>query len=214
MASSNSARRGVCDSSLDGSSHCQQCEMRLWPLFHWSRNKQLMAAQVTEVLYMLCGESAETLKEGREVSAVVTFAGSRDVLVRLPDYGDAEGVLTEVASNWGNPVQPRNRFVRDQAVRVRWGSPHIPPRSPSRHVMERHASSGGSSAEAASHRMQPRTPSVRDQPTWIRRVSSGDCSAPFAITELGNTGQHGQHIVCSQSCTGAWRLTLAMRPAG
>ena len=71
---------------------------------------------------MLCGESAETLKEGREVSAVVTFAGSRDVLVRLPDFGDAEGVITEVASDYGNPVQPRDRFVRDQAIRVRWVS--------------------------------------------------------------------------------------------
>ncbi len=68
---------------------------------------------------MLCGESAETLKEGREVSAVVTFAGSRDVLVRLPDFGDAEGVISEVASEYGNPVQPRDRFVRDQAIRVR-----------------------------------------------------------------------------------------------
>ena len=68
---------------------------------------------------MLCGESAETLKEGREVSAVVTFAGSRDVLVRLPDFGDVEGVITELAHDDGESGQPRDRFVRDQAIRVR-----------------------------------------------------------------------------------------------
>ena len=79
-----------------------------------------MVAQVTEVLYMLCGESAETLKEGREVSAVVTFAGSRDVLVRLPDFGNAEGVCTPPISDSGpQQEQPRDLFVRDQAIRVR-----------------------------------------------------------------------------------------------
>ena len=114
-----SACRTLCDIILESShrQHCANHTCSQSPAGSWIEN--FMAAQVTEVLYMLCGESAETLKEGREVSAVVTFAGSRDVLVRLPDYGDAEGVLTEVASNWGNPGQPRDRFVRDQAIRVR-----------------------------------------------------------------------------------------------
>ena len=69
---------------------------------------------------MLCGESSESLKEGREVSAVVTFAGSRDVLVRLPDFGDAEGVIPELAEDHAYPGQPRDRFVRDQPIRVRY----------------------------------------------------------------------------------------------
>lgn len=69
---------------------------------------------------MLCGESAESLKEGREVTAIVTFAGSKDVLLRLPDFGDAEGVLSEPASDFGNQQgQPRDRYTRDQAIRVR-----------------------------------------------------------------------------------------------
>ena len=79
-----------------------------------------MALQTTDVFYMLCGESRETLKEGREVSAVVTFAGSRDVLVRLPDFGNAEGVCTPPVNNSGpHQEQPRDLFVRDQAIRVR-----------------------------------------------------------------------------------------------
>ena len=70
---------------------------------------------------MLCGESEESLKEGREVAAVVTFAGSHDVLVRLPDFGDAEGVLTRVARD-DHQGQPRDHFVRDQPIRVRWAA--------------------------------------------------------------------------------------------
>lgn len=79
-----------------------------------------MAPQTTDVFYMLCGESRETLKEGREVSAVVTFAGARDVLLRLPDFGNAEGVCTLSANDSGpQQEQPRDLFVRDQAIRVR-----------------------------------------------------------------------------------------------
>ena len=79
-----------------------------------------MALQTTDVFYMLCGESRETLKEGREVSAVVTFAGARDVLLRLPDFGNAEGVCTPSANDFGlQQEQPRDLFVRDQAIRVR-----------------------------------------------------------------------------------------------
>ena len=70
---------------------------------------------------MLCGESEDSLKEGREVAAVVTFAGSHDVLVRLPDFGDAEGVITRVARD-DNQGQPRDHFVRDQPIRVRWAA--------------------------------------------------------------------------------------------
>ena len=74
---------------------------------------------------MLCGESEESLKEGREVAAVVTFAGSHDVLVRLPDFGDAEGVLTRVARD-DHHGQPRDHFVRDQPIRVRWAAQDPP----------------------------------------------------------------------------------------
>ena len=74
---------------------------------------------------MLCGESEGSLKEGREVAAVVTFAGSHDVLVRLPDFGDAEGVITRVARD-DNQGQPRDHFVRDQPIRVRWAAQDPP----------------------------------------------------------------------------------------
>ena len=70
---------------------------------------------------MLCGESEDSLKEGREVAAVVTFAGSHDVLVRLPDFGDAEGVITRVARD-DNEGQARDHVVREQPFRVRWAA--------------------------------------------------------------------------------------------
>ncbi|CAL8470742.1 g10284 [Coccomyxa elongata] len=73
-----------------------------------------------EVFWLLTGESPETLKEGRLVTATVMSAGRDDARVRLTDFGDLEGIVKrgKVSSN-GEDISPADRMQRGQTITAR-----------------------------------------------------------------------------------------------
>ncbi len=72
------------------------------------------------MFWLLTGESPETLKEGRLVTATVMSAGRDDARVRLTDFGDLEGIVKrgKVSSN-GEDISPADRMQRGQTITAR-----------------------------------------------------------------------------------------------
>ncbi|BDA45673.1 Transcription elongation factor SPT6 [Coccomyxa sp. Obi] len=73
-----------------------------------------------EVFWLLTGESPETLKEGRLVTATVMSAGRDDARVRLTDFGDLEGIVKRGdVSSKNRDISPADRMQRGDTISAR-----------------------------------------------------------------------------------------------
>lgn len=85
------------------------------------------AAQDEQAFWLLTGESAETLRVGRLVTATVVSAGRDDARCRLTDFGDLDAIVRrgEVSST-KEEAAPGDRMQRGQTITARSAPWHAP----------------------------------------------------------------------------------------
>jgi hypothetical protein len=82
------------------------------------------AEQEDGIFWLLTGETEETLRKGRPVSAVVTSVGREDARVKLPDFSYLDGVIrAEDVSSAADTVAPCDRMQKGQTVSARSYAP-------------------------------------------------------------------------------------------
>ena len=116
--------------------------------------------QDEQVFWLLTGESPETLKEGRLVTATVMSAGRDDARVRLTDFGGVEGIVKRGdVSSKGEDVSPADRMQRGQTISARCA------------------------ACFPSGQQEMRSLSlIKSQSFWLRRSSKQDGTPPTTIS--------------------------------